>query len=132
MHQHHQADDGNPHDQEFEIVIAVVDGNLAQAAAADDTGHGAVAQDGGHGDGASGNQAGQGFRQHHLGDDLPGACPHALGGLHHTLVHLPQAALYHSGHQGESGDDHGGNGGDGAHLGPHDNLGQGQADNHQD
>ena len=32
-------------------VVAVVDGDGAQAAAAQDTGHGGVAQDGGDGDG---------------------------------------------------------------------------------
>ena len=101
LHQQHQQDDADDHNVGLVAVVAVGKGDLAQAAAANDTGHGRVAQNGGQCGGHAGDQAGQAFRDHHLGNDLERRCAHALGRFHHALVQLAQAGLHQTCHERE-------------------------------
>ena len=55
LHQQDKNDNRKQHDQIFVTVVAVVDGNFTESAAADDTAHGRVAQNGGNGNGSVGN-----------------------------------------------------------------------------
>ena len=73
LHDNDEQDNSQQHDQILVAVIAVVNGNLAQPAAAHDTTHGGVAQDGGDGDGGIGDEGGHRLRDHDLNDGLHGA-----------------------------------------------------------
>ena len=106
--------------------------DLAQAAAADDTGHGAVAHDGGGRNGDVGYQAGHALRHHHLGDDLQRCSAHALGGLDDAGVDLAYAGLDQTGDEREGRNDQRHDGSYGADGCAHDQTGQRDDDNHQD
>ena len=131
LHQQNQQDHRRKHHQVFIPVIAVVDGDLAQAAAADDAAHGGVAQNGSQGDGDVLNQGRHAFGDHHLADYLHGRGAHALGRLDDVGVHLPQAALHQPGHKGEGRHHQGNDGGRGTHGGADDQPGQGEHHDHQ-
>src|SRR5699024_132553 len=112
-------------------LVAVVDGQAAQTAAADGAGHGAIAQNGDKGGGEADEEGGQGLRQHHLADDLHGGAAHGLGGLQNALVGLPQGGLHQAGHKGEGGTDQGDDGGGGAHRSAQNHPGQGDNHDHE-
>ena len=58
-----------PDDLIVVLLVAVGDGNLAEAAAADRAGHGGVAEDGHGGDDGAGDERGLGLRDDDLPDD---------------------------------------------------------------
>ena len=93
LHEQNEQDDRHVHHEIFVAVEAVVDGDLAEAAAADDAAHGRVAEDGRERDGEVLQQRGDAFGDHHLADDLHGRRAHALRGLDDVGVQLTQAAL---------------------------------------
>ena len=84
-----EQDDGQQHHQVFIAVIAVVDGDITEAAAAHDTTHGGVAQNGGDGNGGIGDEGGNGLRDHHLDDGLQGGGAHAAGHFNDIGIELP-------------------------------------------
>ncbi len=132
LHQDDEEDHGEEHDQILVAVVAVVDGDLAEAAAADDTAHGRVAQNGGDGDGTVGNEGRNAFRDQDLRDDLEGGGTHALGGFYDVGVDLPEGAFHQTGDEGEGRNDQRDDGGGGADYRAHDQPGQREDHDHQD
>ena len=132
LHQQHQNDHRHQHYQILVPIVAVVDGDLAQTAAADDTAHGGVAQNGGQRDGHVLDQGGHALRDHYLADDLHGRSAHALGGLDDVAVHLTETALHQPRHKGERRRHQRNDGGRGAHGGADEQTGQGEHHDHQD
>lgn len=72
LYQHDQQNHRKYHNQIFVAVIPVVDCDLAQTPAADDTAHGRVAQNRGDGNCYVGDQRGYAFRYHNLNNNLKG------------------------------------------------------------
>ena len=112
--------------------MAVDDGDLAQAGAAQGGGQGGVAQDGDGGDGGALDEGGAGLRQQHAADDLPVGAAHGLGGLDDAAVHLTEGGLHHAGHVGRRGDDQGDDDGAVAQADAQDEPGHGNHGHHQD
>ncbi|MPN49376.1 hypothetical protein SDC9_196996 [bioreactor metagenome] len=84
---------GQQHDVGLEAVVAVADRQVADAAAAHHAGHGGVGEEADGGDGDRQDQAGTGFHQQHLGDDLQGRGAHGLGRLDDAPGHVAQGLL---------------------------------------
>jgi endoglycosylceramidase len=113
LHQHHQDSGGQQHDVGLEALVAVADGQIAEAAAADDPRHGGVAHQGHGRDGHPGEDPGAGFRQQDVPDELPGARAARQAHIDGALLHLPQGHLHepreerrsahHQGHDGRPG-----------------------------
>ena len=72
LHQQDQDHHRHQHHQILVAIVAVVDGDLTQTAAADDTAHGGVTQNGSQGNGDVLDQGRHALRDHHLADDLQG------------------------------------------------------------
>ena len=96
-----EDDNRNDHDEVLVAIVAVVDGDLAEAAAADDAAHCRVAEDGRQCDGDVLDKRGDTFGDHDLADDLEGRCAHALRGLDDVAVKLAQTALNKARDEGE-------------------------------
>ena len=131
LYNDNKQDNGQQHDQIFVAIIAVVDGDLTQAAAADDTTHGSVAQDGGNGNGGIGDERGHGFRDHDLDDGLHGGSTHAAGHFNNIGIEFPQAAFHQTCHKGERSDGQRNNRSRSTNRGSHDGAGQGEQQNHE-
>ena len=93
LHQNDKQHDRRKHHKVLVAIVAVVDGDLAEAAAADDAAHRRVAEDGRERDGEVLEERGNALGDHHLADDLHGRCAHALRGLNDVGVDLAQAAF---------------------------------------
>lgn len=91
LHQYDQQGRCKELQHNIKAVIAVVDGDLAQTAAADDTGHSAVAHDGSGCDRHIRHKARHALGDHDLRDDLQRRCAHALGGLDTLITYGEQA-----------------------------------------
>ena len=94
LNEQDEDNDRDDHDEVFIAIVAVVDGNLAETAAADDAAHCRVAEYGGQRDGDVLDQRGHALGDHDLADYLEGRRAHALRGLDDVDVKLAQAALY--------------------------------------
>lgn len=101
LNEQDEDDDRNEHDEVLVTIVAVVDGDLAQAAAADDAAHRRVAQDGGQRDGDILNKRGDALGDHDLPDYLRGSRTHTLSGLNDIAVKLAQTALDKAGNERE-------------------------------
>ena len=84
LHEDDQEDHRHPHQRGNAAVMAVLNGNAAQASGTDHTGDGGIGQNRHYGDGTAQDQGGHGFRQIDLSDDLKGGGAHGLGSLHHA------------------------------------------------
>ena len=93
LYQHNQKQNRNRHNQVLVSVVAVVNGNFTETAAADDAAHGGVAEYGGDGDGQVVEQGRNTLRDHDLADNLQRCCAHALRRLDDVGVDLAQTAL---------------------------------------
>ena len=132
LHQQDQNDHRHQHHQVLIAVVAVVDGDLAQAAAADDATHGGVAKNGGQRDGDILDQGGNALGDHYLADDLHGGGAHALGSFDDITIHLAETALHQTCHKGERRRHQRNDGGRGAHGGADEQTGEGEDHDHQD
>ena len=93
LNEQDQNNDRDDHDEVLIAIVAVVDGDLAEAAAADDAAHCRVAENGGQRDGDVLYKRGHALGDHDLADYLEGRRAHALRGLDDVAVKLAQAAL---------------------------------------
>lgn len=93
LHEQDEQDDRRVHHKVLIAIVAVVDGDFAETAAADDAAHGGVAENSRERDGEVLQQGGDALGDHHLADDLHGRRAHALRGLDDVCVQLTQAAL---------------------------------------
>ncbi len=84
-------------------LVAIDDGHLAQAGAAQGGGHGGVAQNGDSGDDRAVDQRGLGLGQQHMPHDLPVGAAHGLGGLDDPAGDLLHRGLHHPGDVGGGG-----------------------------
>ena len=94
-----------PDDLIVVLLVAVGDGDLAEAAAADRAGHGGVAEDGHGGDDAAGDERGLGLRDDDLPDDAQRGRAHGQRGLDDAGVHFLGGGLDHARHIRRGGDD---------------------------
>ena len=94
---------GEPDDILIEALVAVDDGDLAEASATDRGGHGGIAEHRDHRDDSAGDERGLRFRDEHLGDDLEPGGAHRFGGFDHALVDLLDGGFNHARHVRRSG-----------------------------
>lgn len=99
LHQRDQQNHCGQHDEILVAVVTIVDGDLAEPAAADDAAHGRIAENGGDGDGGVGNQRRHTLGNEHLCDDLQRGCAHALRHFDGVGADLAQAALGQTRHE---------------------------------
>ena len=92
---------GKYHDEIFIAVVTIIDGDLTQTAAADDTAHSGVSQNGGYGDGGIGDQRRDALGDHDLHDDLKRRSTHALRHLDRIRIDFAQTGFSKSGYKGE-------------------------------
>ena len=116
----------------FPPVITIADCDGPQATGAQGTGHGGEADevDDQHGDGVDGPR--HGLRDEDPGDDLGLGRPHGLGRLDDAPIHFLEGRFQHPGKErggGEGQRDQGGRWADGPSQ---DQLGQGDAKDHED
>ena len=131
LHQHDQQGGGEELQHHVKAVVAVVDGNFAQAAAADDTGHGTVPHDGRSRNRHVSNQARHALGHHDFGDNLQRRRTHALGGLDDARIDLAHARFNQARDEGEGRDDQRHNGCHRADGCAHDGAGQRDDNDHQ-
>lgn len=131
LHQDNQEHHRHPHNGGDAPLMAVPDGDVAQAAGAHGAGDGGIGQNRHQGDGAPQDQRGLRLRQVHLPDDLEGGGAHGLGGLDHTGVYLVQRGLHHPGDEGGGGHHQRRDGALDADGGAHHHPGEGHNGHHQ-
>ena len=130
-HHHNDEEEHGPHDIGQRLLMAVLDGEVAQASGADGAGDGGKVDQGDQGDGNSPGDAGGGLLQVDPPDDLPGGAAHGLGRLHKALGHLGQGPLDLPAQKGHRGKGQGDDGPFHADGGPHHQTAQPQKDHGQ-
>jgi hypothetical protein len=93
LHQDQQQDHGDQRHVGVRALVAIAEGQVAQATGTDRTAHRGEADQRHGGDRRAGDQARARFRQQHAGDQLPGGGAHRLGRFDHATVHFAQRGL---------------------------------------
>src|SRR5690625_2712749 len=97
-------DDGHDHDVGLEALVAVVDGQRAEALGAERPGHRGVGHEGDDGDGDAADDPGQRLAHEHAADDAePGGADH-LGRLDLAGADVAHGVLHQPGEEGDGGD----------------------------
>src|SRR5690625_2437408 len=97
LHHHDEDDDGGQHDVALKPLVTVGDGDVAESAAADRSGHRRVADDADCGGGGSADECGKCFGKINPGHDLPRACSHGGHGLYYGVIDLLECGFDQAG-----------------------------------
>ncbi len=115
-HQHH----GDGRDRPVELLVAVGDREVAEAATADRTRDGRHVHHRDEHEGVAEDQRPQGLRHQQRGDDAERTRPHRAGRLDHAGIDRDQVLLHDAGDTERGGDDEGERRGGRAELSAHD------------
>ena len=96
LYDYYSQKNTDPLDVGIEALMAVADGDLAEAGAADGGGHGRVAEDSDHRDHGPHDEGGLGLRQQHFRHDLEIVGAHGLGCLNDPGVDLLEGGFHHT------------------------------------
>ena len=106
LNDHHGQQYADPGDVAVASLVAVDDGYLTKAGAADGCGHCGVTKDGDHGDHSTVDKGGLGFGQEHAGDDLEVGAAHGLSGFDNACADFLDGRFNHTPDIGCGGDNH--------------------------
>ena len=104
LHDDYAQHDGHDHDVVLIALVAIANGDVANAARAHRAGHGHEAEQRDERNGQAAHQRRHAFGQKHLADDLPGARAKALRSFDEAAVDFGEALLNHARNEGRSRD----------------------------
>ena len=112
--------------------MAILNGEVAQAAGTDRAGHGGQTHQADGGDGGTPRNGGDALPQVHSEDDLQRAGTHGQDGFDEAMVDLVQRTLHLTGEEGHGAHDEGDDGAGDVDGGAHDGTGEGDDPGEQD